>query len=356
MSKVIENKITQRQYIFILVSAVVGIGILSAPNSICQSAEQSGWISMIIGGIYPLIICYCSYLNYKHFNNAHFYQLNERLYGKFIAKIIFLFFLITMIIYEASVLANFYNILSKEIAFFLSPYAVLILVSLVIIYTASFGLQSIGRLSEIVFYFSSILFLFPLAIIGKGSFLNIKPIISSFENILNSVPSSFYSYAGIEISFFIMPYVVNKKDFKKAGFISTAIIVFIYTFLTFICIYYLGYELTTKIYYPVFFIMETIEVSIISDFKVVFIFLWSGMILKIMACNHYVVSYTFSRLTRIPYKKSCIITWPFILMFAIFMIPEHGRNVFLGKSVPIIVFTVLTYSIITAIMVKIKGR
>ncbi|GFR34718.1 hypothetical protein TCEA9_05300 [Thermobrachium celere] len=153
-----------------------------------------------------------------------------------------------------------------------------------------------------------------------------------------------------------MPYVVNKKDFKKAGFISTAIIVFIYTFLTFICIYYLGYELTTKIYYPVFFIMETIEVSIISDFKVVFIFLWSGMILKIMACNHYVVSYTFSRLTRIPYKKSCIITWPFILMFAIFMIPEHGRNVFLGKSVPIIVFTVLTYSIITAIMVKIKGR
>ncbi|WDC85534.1 GerAB/ArcD/ProY family transporter [Caloramator sp. mosi_1] len=97
---------------------------------------------------------------------------------------------------------------------------------------------------------------------------------------------------------------------KYAGFTSSFIIASMYTFLTFLVIYYMGYELTTKIYYPVLFIMETIEISIISDFKIIFIFLWSGIILKIMACDYYVIAYTFSKLTHIPYKKVVLLLGP----------------------------------------------
>jgi spore germination protein (amino acid permease) len=354
MSKVIENKITKRQYIFILISAVVGIGILSAPNSICQKAEQSGWISMFIGCIYPLTITYCAYLSYKNLGFIDFYTLNQRIYGKFFAKVIFIFFMLTLTIYTSSVLSGFYNVLSKEISFFLPTSMIVTVISLTILFTASFGLQSIGRLSEIVFYFSSILFLFPLFIIKKGDITNILPLISSFEKILSSIPASFYSYSGIEISFFILPYVVNKKNIKYAGFISSIVIAVMYTTLTFLTIYYLGFELTTKIYYPVLFIMETIEISIISDFKIIFIFLWSGIILKILACDYFVIAHTFSKLTHIPYKKSCLITWTFVMMFTIFMIPEHGRNVFIENTLPYIVLTVLLYSIITAIISKLK--
>ncbi|MCX7694832.1 MAG: spore germination protein [Caloramator sp.] len=354
MSKVIENKITKRQYIFILISAVVGIGILSAPNSICQKAEQSGWISMFIGCLYPLTITYCAYLCYKNLGFIDFYTLNEKIYGKFFSKIISIFFMLTITIYSSSVLAGFYNVLSKEITIFLQPSIIVTIVSLTIVFTASFGLQSLGRLSEIVFYFSSLLFLFPLFTIKRGDITNILPIISSFEKILSSIPASFYSYAGIEISFFILPYVISKKNIKYAGFTSSIIIALIYTLLTFLTIYYLGFELTTKIYYPVLFIMETIEISIISDFKIIFIFLWSGIILKILACDYFVISYVFSKLTHIPYKKSCFITWPFVMMFTIFMIPEHGRNVFLENTLPYIVYTVLIYSITTAIISKLK--
>ncbi|MBZ4664513.1 MAG: hypothetical protein JG776_2237 [Caloramator sp.] len=354
MSELVENTITKRQYIFILISAVVGIGILFAPNSMCQKAEQSGWISMFIGCIYPLTITYCAYLSYENLGFIDFYTLNQRIYGKYITKIIFIFFMLTLTIYESSVLAGFYNVLSKEISFFLPTSMIVTVISLTILFTASFGLQSIGRLSEIVFYFSSILFLFPLFIIKKGDITNILPLISSFEKILSSIPASFYSYSGIEISFFILPYVVNKKNIKYAGFISSIVIAVMYTTLTFLTIYYLGFELTTKIYYPVLFIMETIEISIISDFKIVFIFLWSGIILKILACDYYVIAHTFSRLTHIPHKKSCLITWPFVMVFTIFMIPEHGRNVFLENTIPYIVYTILLYSIITAIISKLK--
>ncbi|WDC84444.1 GerAB/ArcD/ProY family transporter [Caloramator sp. mosi_1] len=78
MSKVVENTITKRQYVFILISAVVGIGILSAPNSICQKSEQSGWISMLLGCIYPLIITFCAYVSHKNMGFIDFYTLNQK--------------------------------------------------------------------------------------------------------------------------------------------------------------------------------------------------------------------------------------------------------------------------------------
>lgn len=127
MKKTIENTITQTQYIFLLISSVIGIGILSAPNSICQDAEQSGWISMIIGGLYPLIVSYCIYLNYKYLGDISFFELNKKLYGKIISKLVFIFLLFSFLLYESSVLSGFINILNKSIASFIPPYLLVFL-------------------------------------------------------------------------------------------------------------------------------------------------------------------------------------------------------------------------------------
>lgn len=348
--------ITQNQYIFLLVSAVIGVGIISAPNSLCQTAEQSGWISMLLGGIYPLSISYCVYLNYKYFGNMYFFELNQKLYGKTITYIVFLFFFCTVLIYESSILAGFTNLLNSSISSFLPPYLIIFFIAFVTIFTAYFGLQTIGRLSEIIFYFSLLLYLFPLLTFTKGELVNILPLISSGQKIISSIPSSFYAYTGIELAFFIMPFAINKKNFKKANIIASAIIIIIYTFLTFTSIYILGFEIVSKIYFTLIYLMEVVEIPIITDFKAIFIFLWSGVVLKALACDQFVVSYAFSKLTKIPYKKSCLITLPFVIGLAIVMVTTHGRNVFLDNTIPYIVYITSFYSILTAILVKFKGR
>ncbi|MCX7951667.1 MAG: spore germination protein [Clostridiales bacterium] len=348
--------ITQNQYIFLLVSAVIGIGIISAPNSLCQTAEQSGWIAIMLGGIYPLVISYCAYLNYKYFGNMYFFELNKKLYGKIGAYLVFFFFFCTILFYEASIIAGFTNLLNSSISSFLPVYLIIFILTFVTVFTAYFGLQTVGRLAEIIFYSSSILFLFPLLTFSKGNIVNILPVISSYHKIIESIPSSFYAYADIELAFFIMPFVLQKNDFKKAGIKASTIIIVIYTFLVFTSIYILGYEVASKIYFTLIYLMEVAEIPIITDFKAIFIFLWSGVVFKAIACNHFVVSYTFSKLTKLTYKKSCLIVSPFILGVAIAMIPAHGRTQILDKIVPYIVPITILYSIITAIMVLIKGR
>lgn len=348
--------ITQNQYIFLLISAVIGIGIISAPNSLCQTAEQSGWISMLLGGIYPLSISYCVYLNYKYFGNTDFFELNKKIYGKTAAYFIFLFFFCSIMIYESSILAGFTNLLNSSISSFLPPYLIIFFIAFVNIFTAYFGLQTIGRLSEIIFYSSTILYLFPLLTFSKGNLINILPLVSSTEKIIVSIPSSFYAYTGIELAFFIMPFVINKNNFKKANIIASTIIIIIYTFLTFTSIYILGYEIVNKIYFTLIYLMEIVEIPVITDFKSIFIFLWCGVVLKALACDQFVVSYTFSKLTKIPYKKSCLITLPFVIGLAIVMVTTHGRNVFLDNTIPYIVYITSFYSILTAILVRFKGR
>lgn len=354
--KKVTHIITQNQYIFLLVSAVIGIGIISAPSSLCQTAEQSGWIAIMLGGIYPLTISFCTYLNYKYFGDMYFFELNKKLYGKVGAYIVFFFFFCTILFYESLIIAGFTNLLNSSISSFIPVYLIVFLLTSITVFTSYFGLQTVGRLAEIIFYASSILFLFPLLTFSKGNLVNILPIISSYPKIIEAIPSSFYAYADIELAFFIMPFVLEKKYFIKAGFIASLIIIFIYTFLVFSSIYILGYEVSSKIYFTIIYLMEITEIPIITDFKAIFIFLWSGVVFKAIACNHFVASYTFSKLTKLPYKKSCLIVSPFIIGLTITMIPAHGRSLVLDKTVPYLVAITILYSLITAIMVILKGR
>lgn len=351
-----ENRITQNQYIFILISSMIGIGVLALPSNVCKTAHQQGWISPMICGIYPIFIVVTAALLDKKTNHADFWDINNIAYGKILCHIFIFIFFFYFLTIMCSVAAGYVNTLNNTIVTFLHPLLIIIPILLMITLISLKGLSIVGRLCEFIFYLTLPLIAILLFFIPKGSLINIKPFISSYNEILKSVPDSFLTYSLVEISYITISKISNKTNTKKAGIIACMITIFIYTFVVFISIYYLGWEMTSKLYNPILYMTETINIPVISDFGTLFFSLWSFVIFKSLICDNFVISYLLSKLFKISYKKGCILSSIIALIYILFMIPEQNRQLITEKLTFLFVIFSTLWGLITTISVYIKCK
>lgn len=351
-----KNKITQNQYIFIIISSMVGIGILSMASSISKTAHQEGWISTFICGIYPIFIVITAAVIDKKTNHADFWEINNKTYGKILSylfTIIFFFYFLTIL---CSVTAGYTNVLIRTITTFLPPIFIILPLLLVVTLISIKGISMIGRICEVYFYITIPLIAILLFFLGKGSIINLQPLFSSYNEILKAIPQNFLTYTLVEISYIIISQISNRTNVKKAGITACIITILIYTFVVFMTIYYLGWELTSKLEHPLLYMIETIDIPIISNFRALFLFLWSGIVFKHLLCDSYVVSYCLSNFFKISYKKACIISSFTALIYILFMIPEHNRKMIVDSLVPYFVVFSTIWGLVTTILVSIKYR
>ncbi|MCY6370723.1 GerAB/ArcD/ProY family transporter [Clostridium ganghwense] len=352
-----KNKITQNQYIFIIIASMVGIGILSLPTNISKIAHQNGWISTFISGIYPIFIVITASIIDKKTVHADFWDINNKIYGKTLSYIFtFIFFFYFLTIFSA-VIAGYTNILNTTIATFLPPIFVVFPTLLIVTLISMSGIYMIGRICELYFYFSIPLIVIPLFFIGKGSLFNIQPFFSPYTEIIKAIPNTFLTYTLVEICYIIISKISNRKNTKKAGIIACVVTIFIYTFfISFIAIYYLGWELTSKLEVPIIYMIETLRVPLISNFKALFIFLWSEIVFKHLLCDSFVLSYCLSKLLKMSYKKACIISSVITLAYTFLMIPEYNRKMIIDFFVHYFVIFSVTWGLATTILVSIRYR
>lgn len=349
------NKITQNQYLFIVFSAMLAIGILSMATDLCKTAHQNGWLPIIMGSIYPLYILITASIIDNKTNHANFVDINNKIYGKVLSNIfllIFFFYFLTILVAIAS---GYANVLKQTITTFLHP-AYIILPTFILITLISLrGLYMVGRICEFYFYLTIPLLIISLFLIPKGSIVNIKPIFISFD-IIKAIPDTFYAFSGCEISFFIISKISNKKNTKKAGIIAASILTFIYLLNVFMVIYNLGWEFTSNLEYPLLYLIQSIEIPILSNFLSIVIFLWSAIVLKSLLTYNYASSEILSKLFKIKYKIANFILLLIALIYIIFMIPEYNRIKLIDMFMPYFISFSFVWALITTILVTIKYR
>ena len=146
-----QSYLTVSQFATIIFGCIVGVGILSLPNGVVKSAHQDGWISTLIGGIYPLyVVIIASYIG-KKFPNDNILILSKKYFGRILGSIFNLIFA-TYFIFTASMIACYYsNLMRSYMMGFLTSFKLLAILFICIIYTVSRDLKVIGRISEICF-------------------------------------------------------------------------------------------------------------------------------------------------------------------------------------------------------------
>lgn len=281
-----QNLLTKSQFMFTIFGSIVGTGVLSLPNDVVKIAHQDGWISILIGGVYPLyIVMVGSYLS-KKFPNDTILILSKKYLGYFFGNILNLIFLTSFIYFATMIASSYINLIRNFATEFLTSLKMIIITFLIVSYAAAKGLKVIGKASEIAFYIILTLILLAMPALNIADITNIYPIFDvGLMPILQGSITSIFAYSGAEIMLLICPFMKEKNKVFSSSLIIIAVVVAVYVWVVFITIYYLGPDIVTKSYWSFLLVTESVTLTVINNYRYIFIFLW--ILIAFKSCTIY---------------------------------------------------------------------
>ncbi|MBK5240057.1 endospore germination permease [Clostridium sp.] len=358
MEKIKNNLLEEGECIAMVVGFVTSVGLLSLPNGVVQDAKQDGWLSVVVGGVYPLFLAFLSIYYVKKHPNEDILVLSKKYLGVILGTICNILFLAQFIIYLIGVASGMSNVYICHATAFLTPIKIFIPAILLATYLALKEIKVLARINIIGLYAVVISIFTLLPALQHGNYLNLFPIFGSgYKNILKASIESSYAYGGLEGIFLIYPFMRNKEKIKAVVLKSTFLIIVIYTWTTFICIYFLGYKVTSKALWPVLIVTEGVDLPVLNSFRFVFLYLWSMTIFRTLATYQYSVTYISSYILKIKDKKK--VYW-FTVPIAIYLCLKVGnevqRRAILGYIIPKVTLFNIAYISIIAILIFIKDK
>ncbi|TYQ12681.1 UNVERIFIED_CONTAM: spore germination protein KB [Acetivibrio alkalicellulosi] len=260
-----EIKITNNQLFSLTVSTSIGGSILVVSSVLSIIAKQDAWI---VGLVTPLIgvfivLLYC-YLGSK-FPNMTIVEIIKKILGKWIGSIVAASLVFLSFILCINLPWYVSNFLTTHAIPETPPYAINFLFVVAVVIAVIYGLEAIARVSELIFYFSSVLFIITiLLLIPNIKIENIQPVLEhGIRPVLEGsiFLSAFITFPLINI---LMVFPKNIYDIKKAraaiikGYLCSSFFVFIFLIVT---ILVLGFAITASSQYPTYLLGKEIKIG-----------------------------------------------------------------------------------------------
>lgn len=356
MNKPQDTFLTPSQFTLTLKSIMVGIEIMYLPNNVIKISKQDAWVSCILGAYYPIFLVIIATYMCKKFPKDNILILSKKCFGKFLGGVLNFIFISFFLFMLTSELSGYSNVIRIYSTYFLKNRQVLLTVLIPIAYIAYKGIKPLGRLNEVGFYLTIVLVVLPIGILAYGSVLNLMPVFGSgFTNILGGIKETTFSYAGIEFIFLIYPFLKDKKKLFKCGITSIFTSAFIYTWVVFGTIYYLGIEISPKYIWPVLSLTDSINIPIINSFRFIFMTLWSIVEFKCISTYYFGVAYGLNQsIKRISAENFTLILYPIIIFVAMLYGNPTTFKYYTDKLISVYLIFNLSYISIIAILIYFK--
>lgn len=303
-----KNLLTPNEITFILIGIMLDVTAADLPNGVMATAKQDGWISVLIGASYPLYVAILAIYVSKKFPKENILVLSKRYLGKTFGTILNFLFLLSFFSYFPPLISTIGIIMRTEAVPTLTSLKIYVVLVFIGIYTANKGIKVIGRMCTIAFWWVLVIILPTIAILKQGSYLNISPIFGSgVVNILKGSLTSAYDYSLMELIFLIYPFINDSSKIKGSVLKAVGFTAAIYTWITFITIYYMGKDIIPKTVWGFFTVTEAVKVEIINNFRDVFIFFWIFIAIKSASIFSYVCMFILEDLKKIKSKRMAYI-------------------------------------------------
>jgi len=345
------RKITSVQLFFILVGAIIGMGVTSLPADVVSVSKQDGWISALIGGIYPLYIVLVGGIIIKRRPDSNIMDLSKAYFGKIIGNILNLLFMLTFLFNIVLVISGSSNQLRSYSIYFMPHFKLVMIFVSVSCYASIKGLKVLGRLTTITFFLLCTIIVASTVSFKTGSILNVKPFLGAgISKILEGSLKTVFAYSAMELLLIIYPYVQDKKNILKAALLSALVVIFFHTWIVFVSIFYSGPDLIVKELWPFSFVAESFKIPVINNFRYIEMVIWIAMAYKTMSIGYYAATKILNNITKIKRKTSCFLLLPIIFIFPLFLGNEVIRRDLGGKVIPWITLFNITYITIIALL------
>ncbi|WDV46009.1 endospore germination permease [Clostridiaceae bacterium M8S5] len=325
------RKITKAQNVTMMISSVIGVGILSLPSDLAEVVGTDGWIILIITGLLSMAALYVItklMLSYKDYTLI---EIGRELVGRPIGDIVSLVYLIYAIIYIGLIVRIFAEV-AKMFLLINTPIEIIIITMLLTTaHLTRKGIECIARIIQVTIP----LVIIPIIILWLSLFpnLDISNILPAFRtnfiSMAKGIPVAFFSFTGIEIIYFTTIYVKNPKKSIKFNMIALASIVGIYIMAFIVCIFRFGKEETVHLIWPTLSLMKTINLpgAFIENVEGVVMALWVLMVLGTLVVQFYCGAQVLSRVTGS--KEFDFFVLPMILfIYFVALLPDNIVSVY----------------------------
>lgn len=290
MNNKLEN-LKEDKIFYLLIGGMINIGILSLPNTMTLTAKQDGWISTIIGIVYPLYIVFAANIFKKVLPNENIFWLSKKYFGKYVGSVLNLLF---GSLYFVSIISSGVSIINFVYNNMLSYKNNKVVISLILIigaFVAHMGIRVLVKLCEFSFFIGIIISLFPINVIKYGSILNIMPIGGGgLTKIIEASNAGVYAYAGAELILFMYPLFKDRKKLIKNSLISIVIVCLAYVMIVFTTTYYLGYEVIKKTLWASEYLDISLRFPILNNLRLFVFTFWIFIVVKAIGVYYYVLN------------------------------------------------------------------
>ena len=317
-----KTSITKLQLFFVLIQTQIGIGLLSLPNVVQESAKGDGWISIIVAGLVIQCLLFVYYFLLKRFPNDMITTITSKILGGILGKMVnfFIYFYLMMTGSISTILMvkiiNL-NLLPKTPGWILS-----FMILFACIYLTISNLKIIARFFVLVsslIILLIIISLLPLTIPKEIQF--ILPIGSAgMKDIMIGGNSALLSMLGFEALLFLFPFVIqNNKGMLKTISLANLFVTGFYTFITFICLITFNPDQLKQIREPVIYLLRGLSYKMLDRLDFIFLAIW------IIPMTTSIIAYLFLATKSMsdgkrPYKKMVVMNG--IIIFLISLIPH----------------------------------
>lgn len=260
-----DGKISVAQFTILVILLTVGSTILNAPAGLISYAKQDAWISVILGIMIGLLVMWLYNTLGIRFPNMTLVEINEKLLGKWLGKIISFFFCCCLFLAAATLLFFLGDFLTTQ---FLpeTPIEVIhILFILIIIQGVRLGIETIARTGEILFpWFMMFFIIFILFLSPKIEVQNMQPVMETGIKpiIMTSLLYLQFSSLSLVCLLMVFPAFINqpKRAFKSFIFGNLIGGIFLLSF-TILSILVLGVDNSVRQLYPSYSLARKINVG-----------------------------------------------------------------------------------------------
>ena len=349
--------LNNNEFLFTIIGAIMGISVLSIPNTAVLDAKQDGWIAAIMGSIYPFYVVFIASIIIRKYPETNIIELSKKYLGKIFGNILNIIFMAQFIYYAVLVISQGIHILITYAVWFMTPLKISLLMALLVVYGVTKGLKVLARINTLAFVFMSIVMMATLVAFRYGSFLNVRPVFGAgVGNIIKGSIDTAFAYANMELILVIHPYVKNKDKVIKLALISAAIITLYYTWSVFSTTLYFGPDIAPKSLWPFYFVTESVKIPVINNFRLVLMLIWPLIIYKSIATEYFMSTSIMDTVTGINYRKWCIFFFPLILFLPLAFQNEVSRRDFSEMVTPWITVFNLLYITLIALLVVIRNK
>lgn len=272
MSKTADNKITLLQYILTISGAQVGIGILTLPRELAETAGSDGWISLLLGWLMALATSLVVIKIMQKHPNYTIYDILKQYLGRWIGSglalvWVFYFALIALSVTFATVFVLQTWLYQNTPA---KTFTLLLLIPIFMI--ARQGIAIIASYAEFIFFLTlwmPVLLMFPTT---KGSFLYLLPLFKEgWEPIILTVKSTVVSFTGFELAFILYPFLKNKGTAVKGILAANTLSMIVFLHITLVCYVVFSPDEITQFFWPTLSLIKPIQFSFVERIEVIFL-------------------------------------------------------------------------------------